>query len=553
MHKQEPRIKILSAANGTHTAVFMREDGRELYLHSRFDPAKEAKQLVSTIPIKERTLYVVLGCGFGYHVKELLKRLPNSSRLVVIDPPDKLLSTTVRDYYKNETWIKDSRMLFYSFYDPYSACFALSYWFFKERLLSLELFNHIPSAATSELYYRQMMEVIPQKFETGMKQRLQMADLALENNIANYWQNLPVSWRIPSIDIFSRQWENKPAIIVSAGPSLSAQLEWLSKCQGQALIICVGTAAKVLFKNNIRPDFVISIDPFKENMFHFADWDTSQTTLLYYHRVWRGIPPAYQGPKFWFITRDEVDIPLSEMRDKKKFTLGGTVAFSALQFALYVKADPIILVGQDFAFHHGRTHADGCFDNDQDKFDKDNLPDGYFYIPGNNGNMVVTDHSYHSYLVHMQEHIQQNPGVRYINTSQTGAKIIGTELMTMEEVVKKFCCKKPTPINPIFKKNPQECQLHQQKKIIFLRNWEKELTTFLQEADKIHDFNKLAAKFKKLAVYRLNYPDYDDFFYAAEIRQYWFGDSSCESSAERLREHCKFIHYTIRQILEDWS
>lgn len=105
--------------------------------------------------------------------------------------------------------------------------------------------------------------------------------------------------------------------------------------------------------------FVIIVDPNETSMAQFTGWDTEKTTLLYYQKAWRGIPTPYQGLKFWFTMLNDLPIPAHECTCKFPFSGGGTVAFSALQFARYIKADPIILVGQDFAFLDGATHAAG--------------------------------------------------------------------------------------------------------------------------------------------------------------------------------------------------
>ena len=55
--------------------MIRRADGRDLYLHSRLI-VEEARLLVKDLPRQERTLYVVLGFGLGYHVKELLSTTP---------------------------------------------------------------------------------------------------------------------------------------------------------------------------------------------------------------------------------------------------------------------------------------------------------------------------------------------------------------------------------------------------------------------------------------------------------------------------------------------
>lgn len=53
-------------------------------LHSRYDPVKEAQGLVGNIEGLEKSNCVVLGLGFGYHLKEVLNKSPKT--LTVVEP-----------------------------------------------------------------------------------------------------------------------------------------------------------------------------------------------------------------------------------------------------------------------------------------------------------------------------------------------------------------------------------------------------------------------------------------------------------------------------------
>ena len=114
-----------------------------------------------------------------------------------------------------------------------------------------------------------------------------------------------------------------------------------------------------MMNHKVAPHFVVSVDPFEANLSHFENWNNNKIPFIYYHRIWRGVLPAYHGHKFWFAMDDEPSIPLTGIERTSEFWRGGTVSFTALQFAHYLKADPIVFVGLDFAFLDGRQHADG--------------------------------------------------------------------------------------------------------------------------------------------------------------------------------------------------
>ncbi len=548
MNIPELKLQLLPAANGEITAIISRRDGRELYLHSRFDPGKEAKDLVAKTPMRENTLYLILGCGFGYHIKELLRKIPQSSRIVVIESSAAPLGTTMQQYNQKQgkIWIKDKRLSFVALNDPQIVCFILADSFVKNHLYSLEMLTHIPSSLTDEVFYRQVVELVPNDFPRRLKDYLQTIDTTLESNLVNYWKNLEVTWNNPPIGGFADQWAGKPAIIVSAGPSLTAQLDWLRQAQGKALIICVSTAAKVLIQHGISPDFVMAIDPYGANMAHFEGWDTKSAALLYYQKVWRGIPAMYEGLKFWFTMQGEADIPLIRPFPKGQFNGGGTVAFSALQFARYIKADPIIFVGQDFAFLDGATHAAGTDYNVS--FNEETLPEDFFRVQGTNGSMVITNRMYYAYLLFMQEYICRHQDMRYINTSLTGAQIQGTEAMSLEEAVKLFCTDCVNTDKLIQDTWNTYQPIKNEDSVSLLRAWEREIGYFLKPDKAITELAKMVSGFKKMAIYKLQHSDYDELFYMADMKEKWFGEPSRAGVAKRLKAHVDVILQTISQL-----
>lgn len=539
MDPKKQRVQIIQAVNGQDSAVVWRNDGRELSLHSRFDPGEEARFLIAAIPVREKVLYVIFGAGLGYHIKELLIRIPQSCRIVVVEAAGKALGSSILAYYraKNERWVEDRRLTFTTFYDPATVCFTLTDIFTRNRLHSLEVFTHIPSAITEETFYRQAAKIVPRDFAVHLRSRLGEGDKMLEYHLTNYWANLQPSWQAPSIAGFAGRWAGKPAIVVAAGPSLSSQLEALRQMQGRALIICVGTAAKILLANEICPDFVITVDPYAENEAHFAGWNTAKSALIYYQQVWRGIPANYQGPRFWFTMEDEPLIPLMPALRINHFNCGGTVAFAALQFAHYVKADPIIFSGLDFAFRGGRTHAVGAV-HSQD-FSEDILPEGFFLVPGTNGDMVVTNYTYYAYLLYLQEYIQKYPDIRYINTAMAGAKIMGMETLPLEEVVKSSsACEIAT--SEIIRNVWQTFQPPARKAALaLLDRWHTELSRFLQSAATAADEAKVVDRFRKLEIYQLNRVGYDAFLNRAYVKDKFFGEGT--NISKKLIAHGEYV------------
>jgi hypothetical protein len=552
MKENNPNLQLISAANGTPTAGFTLLDGRHIYLHSRFDPEAEARFLVKTIPIRERTLYVVLGFGMGYHVKELLGRIPQSSYLLVVESVTEHLSRQMKTYcrQKGETWIQDKRLIFHSHYDPETVPIFLADAFIRLRTLSLHIFTHIPSASTNEAFYRWVLKEIQTKFSVFLEGHLGANDRILENNLSNFWTNLSVTWQTPHVSCLSGRWQRHAAVLVAAGPSLTPEIEKLRKLRNRALIISVGTAARILMKHGIAPDFVVSVDPFEVNLAHFKDWNTDGIPLIYYHRIWREIPSTYKGPKFWFAMDEEPPVPLTGIQGASEFWRGGTVAFTALQFAHYLETDPIILVGLDFAFHDGCTHAEGAVYGGKVK--TDTLREGFFRIPGVSGEQVVTNQSYYSYLLYLQDYIQRHPNIRHINTSTMGAKIHGTIESPLENALDRYGGNEKKETMPVVRDVFRSFKPVSSNTILkMVCQWEQEMSRFINKNKDESRLDPLISNFKKLSIYKQISSAYDDCFFTWEIQKIRKRSQSEARLCERILEHCGFIIDQLRVIRDD--
>ena len=72
--------------SGPPTLRVRSTDGRDLYLHSRHEPIKEAEQLIAPIDTKQSFVVFLHGFGLGYHAELLFERISRESILAVLEP-----------------------------------------------------------------------------------------------------------------------------------------------------------------------------------------------------------------------------------------------------------------------------------------------------------------------------------------------------------------------------------------------------------------------------------------------------------------------------------
>jgi hypothetical protein len=298
-----------------------------------------------------------------------------------------------------------------------------------------------------------------------------------------YWtsytlDNLHRVYKNEEMEAIEGAFKNKPAIIVSAGPSLNDNLEYLKKYRDKIVIFCVGTALKTLLKNGIKPDFVNIIESgFCSAQVSFVDLD-GINFILYpstypdvYNHITQRVFNYYPDN---LITSDWLKNLVGV--DYTKYKNRGTVAITSMMSAFLCGCNPIILTGQDLAYKDGKCYASGSPYNlsykevspgrfelfiddfekyaetrrnkanyDPEKFEKEvkkTLEDNskkLCFVKGQDGRNLVTSPAYAMFVEHFENlALELQDKVKLYNTSTGGAQINGFENISMQEVLKQY-------------------------------------------------------------------------------------------------------------------
>lgn len=158
-------------------------------------------------------------------------------------------------------------------------------------------------------------------------------------------------------------WSGKPALLVSAGPSLDDAMPHLKRLYdaGGTQILCVGRVFRKLHAAGIIPDYTFSCEMF--------DWDSaifdgvtpemaSKTRLAFASMCAPATVRKWPGPKVCLF-----DPESARLLGRDDHILGGnSVSHHLLNFAAQILgADPVVLVGQDLAYTkpENQSHATG--------------------------------------------------------------------------------------------------------------------------------------------------------------------------------------------------
>lgn len=378
------------------------------FLHSKYDPEKEAAQFVEK-NYKPNHTTILFGYGIGYFAKALLNKKNKEDKLIIVEP---LIVT-------NETIEKPTEAIFIQ-----STSEEMIISLFMNELNMYSNLHIICSPNYNHLFPELYIDIL-----TIIKERVSVNKI-VENTVrryANDWQenylnNLGNAIKDQSLEILHKKY-TCPIVIASGGPSLTKQMEQLKKIKDSIILIAAGSTINTLLKNNITPDYVISIDGGTANYHHFKQLTFKTPKLIYSMYSHHLIRNSFESTSYYFLSADAVN--LSEHMEKvlnSQFPIivgGGSVANYALSIALYISSGPITLIGQDLAYTDNKTHAEHnrSFSVIDEAFMKKR---DIFFTKGYYDKDVPTDYAFYTMKEHFEEMIKSLEEQRLIYNSTEG-------------------------------------------------------------------------------------------------------------------------------------
>jgi hypothetical protein len=449
LHPLEP-YTVQASKSGPPTVAVQTADGRSTFLHSRYEPAQEAKRLVETLEIADQIVYYIFGLGLGYHLDELLSRVSSEAILCVFEPDLRLIRTALqaRDLTKV---LESRRVMFFTQPDKADLFTRLTPHTAMVSLGTLTLV-HPPS--------RQLHSSFFDQFETWLAEfasfgRTSLNTLVLNGRCTaeNIAKNLGWYVATPGISRLRDAHRGKPAIIVSAGPSLRKNKHLLKEASERAVIVAVQTTLQPLLEMGVEPHFVTSLD-YHEICTRFFEKlpPTLRTELVAEPKASSAIFSMYPGP-ISILGNDYADGLLAECKtDKQQLPSGATVAHLAYYLAEHLGCDPIMFVGQDLGFSDGLCYAPGTSYEDvwrpelgrfctvEMKQWEQIVRERFILrrIPDHQGRPMYTEERLFSYLQQFERDFA-NSKATIIDASEGGAAKRGATPMKLAEAMDTYC------------------------------------------------------------------------------------------------------------------
>ncbi|MCF6331266.1 MAG: DUF115 domain-containing protein [Sulfurimonas sp.] len=304
----------------------------------------------SSMHMDEIHKFIFLGIGLGLHLPKIIKKTGATLVLIVEDDIELFRLSLFTCNYKEAL---DGRLGFFSiaqnsleFSDMFQIFYSKS--FLRNYCLKFSLFSSI-----YEKKIKQIQTFLVSRTETSYPiEYLLYKNITILSKLQKGFKFLELTKKDKE-DFF----QDKPMLIIGAGPSLHTNIKWLKKNADKFILISVFAALKTLYKSDIKPDIVVQIDEKVTEavnlMNSFDNFDFLANSIFVF---------SASVPDILFETFQKDKIYLIE--DRTKYRLANTrlesasVGETAYAISLIFNTSELYLLGLDFALSEdGGTHA----------------------------------------------------------------------------------------------------------------------------------------------------------------------------------------------------
>ncbi|MEC7839949.1 MAG: 6-hydroxymethylpterin diphosphokinase MptE-like protein [Chlamydiota bacterium] len=438
--------------------LLKRFDDNIVYYHDNDGAISEAKQWHRSVPFNDYNCIFLYGLGLGYYydvAKSWLEQNPNKNLIILED--DICVLKKFLETEKATEILSNKQVIiqFLTYYDLHSLNSSL---FLNLSHIIQGFVKEQVYLTTSKLYskYNEGIALVlrDQLFNMSSWHIVRSGELAYarEKIFENFYSDTIRQSKSYDGNLLHNQFENIPAVICGAGPSIVNDIEYLKSIKNEAIIIASGTGMNVLNHYGIIPHFGTGLDPTDSQGTRIRTNYAYEVPFFYKTRFHFDSFKLLQGPKLllagntgysvsdWFT--DELGLGESEIKD---FRRGISSTNFAMEYARHLGCSPIILLGCDLAYTDASRYPPIISAHPTDaKSSKGEIArksDVSLLGLGNDGKELITKIDWIAEAKSIRRFIKDNPEIKVISSTTGGLAINGLEYIPLPEVVEKYFTK----------------------------------------------------------------------------------------------------------------
>ena len=441
---RQNEVNVIGADTEQGRIVAVEKNGRFYPLNSLYNPQNASKQWAKQFyrpEINENSVIIVFGIADGRSVLELSRKRKECT-IIIYEPCQEIFWKAMECDEVAELAENDNICITvkgvneeYFFHALQTVLNYSNYQLVVQSVLP----NYLQLFKTE---YKEMLEIYKSVIELIVLTRNTMILRGIEiqhNTYALTKDMIEQRSDVQLMDIIDKKKMNGlPAILVAAGPSLDKNVTQLKDIKNKAFIMVVDTALNTVLENGIVPDMTMSIDS-RKPLVLFKNDKFKDIPIALSMNSNKDVVKLNASKHFYEIDEEGYLKKLLEANEKESVQLptGGSVATSALALLHEMGFKTIILVGQDLAYPGGVEHTAAAYGKGNDNVDTKKKD--YIEVEDNYGNTVLTEANMNIYRKWIENYIGAYSDLKVINATEGGAKIAGTEFISLHEAIERYC------------------------------------------------------------------------------------------------------------------
>ncbi len=261
----------------------------------------------------------------------------------------------------------------------------------------------------------------------------------------NFYHNLMQLHNCYSGNKLFGQFQNVPAIICGAGPSLKKNIHLLKDLKERALILAGGSSLNALCKEGILPHFGAGIDPNPTQYYRFMGHSVKNIPFFFRPRMNYKAFRSLTGPRLYINGAGGYD---TAEWFERELGIEGSIpdeGHNVVNFCTAIASElgcsPIIFVGMDLAYSDLKSYAEGVVD-DPSVTEEQLTQTGLFETSAVvrkdiYGDKVYTMWKWIAESVWLSDFAEKYPDLTIINATEGGIGFEGIPNEPLTDVIKK--------------------------------------------------------------------------------------------------------------------